>query len=266
MAKVDNSIIKVSGKFGKYVVTNGPKQGRVIRRRPNRKLVNEPEPFRKQASRAAVLNKLASEINRVVRYFHSDLLSSDLYQRLLSYFRNEPLDDRFMLLQILKGFEINTRYRFEKQSKVNVECKREGHQLKIELDVLEHLDPKGKFISYCYECLLVSWTAQEELPWHDRKFTSWVEIGGPKEGFDLKFTFPEGTQHWLLFMHIRGKAANEDTGFMSAQGMRVLEAGTMIDSDLELLAAREKEKKDRPIISTLKEKDTEERVGPRRLQ
>ncbi len=158
MAKLDDSVIKVRGKFGNYVVTNGSKQGRVLRRRPDRKFVNEPESFKKQASRAAVLNKLASQINRVISHFHKDLHPRDFYQRLLSYFRHEPLDNRFMLLQILKGFEVHTRYRFEKLGKVNMKIKGEGNQLQIALDVLDHLEHCEKYTSYCYEFLLINWT------------------------------------------------------------------------------------------------------------
>lgn len=130
---------------------------------------------------------------------------------------------------------------------------------------MEHLTHAEKYTSYCYECLLISWTGKDEHPWHDQQFTSWIDSHGPKEGFDLEFEFPEGTEQWLLFMHHRGKAANGDTGFMPAQGMNVVESGTMIPADLELLAAREKEKQQQPIISTRKEEDNVVRVKARGL-
>ena len=265
MAKVQDGIIKVRGKFGNYVVTNGIKQGPVLRRRPDRKLANESEPFKKQASRAAVLNKLASEINNVIRHFHADLRPRDLYQRLLGYLRKESSDNRFMLLQVLKGLEINTRYRFDKLGELNLDIKREGEQLEIALDVLEHLPNAVKYHSYCYELLLICWTRQDELPRHIRKFTKWIDSHGPKEGFDLQFKFPEGTTHWMLFIHHRGRSGNGDDEFMTGQGMKVLELGTMISSEQELLEARENEKKQQAKISTGKKEDNEERVEARKV-
>src|SRR5690242_7895396 len=96
------SIFDIRGKLGDEVFVKS-KYGTHVRRSPkggNRK--HEPA-FQQQIARTASLNRLASELNKVIGNYAGIMKSRDFYHDVLRKLRKEPSNNRFFLLYPLKG-------------------------------------------------------------------------------------------------------------------------------------------------------------------
>lgn len=262
MAKIENGVFKVSGTFGDHVITQGKKQGGVIRRRPKKTTKARSDSFNRQLSRTVFLNKLASQLNKLVHHYYPLLRPRDLYARLLGHLRKEPLDNRFLLLKILKGFEIHPRYQLNRLSIPKLEISQNEDILKIDLLAEGYQPDPEKFPAWCYELILACWTEGDEEPLHSRQYSDWIEARNRQAYFEFEFTLPAGTLHWLLLIHQRGRALNGDTELMALQGIRIVEAGTLLASDQELWLERD-QMKQQTKISALKEEEQVVRVKAR---
>ncbi len=239
MAKIESSFMRMRGRYGEHVFTHGTKQGSVLRKRPQINPEKLAEQFHLQSGRAAVLNQLASRINQVIGHFYRRIKPRDLYKRLLSHFRKEPSNNRFLLLHKLKKMEIHMRYRFDRLSRPTITTRTEENKLHIELKDLSHLADPKLFPEYCYEFLLLSWTNLDEMPWHDQQMTDWINARGPKQSFELSFEFPKGTEQWLLLLYHRGRKTEKEDDHFTGQGMKVLEAGSLLEADQKLMEERQ---------------------------
>ena len=114
MARLKPSFIKLSGKHGEDVHVDSNRYPRHLRKpaSPGTKR-NEPA-LKEQYTRTKYLNKLASEVNRMVQRCSDHLKPSTFYESLHRCFRKEPLNNRFLLLLQLRGMEVNPAYPLSK--------------------------------------------------------------------------------------------------------------------------------------------------------
>jgi len=239
MAKIRPGLITLSGKMGDEVYVHSLKYGRLIRRAPAPGLKREEAAFREQYNRTAFLNKLAGELNTIIRAYGGNLKSGDFYPNLLTRFRKEPLDNRFLLLLQLKGMDINRYYPFAKLGSCRTTVKEFKNKIAVSLEILSHPE-RGKYRANCYyyEVLLLSWTKSKEPATHTGKLSDWIRISGGKPLFEFLFPRPAATAHWLLCLRQRLGIDKREIESFAAEAMQIVDAGTFDKKDKALLKKR----------------------------
>src|SRR5688572_9018393 len=113
-------------------------------------------PFKGQYTHTSVINKLASDLNTIIEIYSGEFKRSGFYHRLQKLLRKEPAESRILLLNQLKGMEINPDYP-SKPGFHRVHVNRAKNKIIVNLDVLTHVGPK-KFASncYCYKVVLLT--------------------------------------------------------------------------------------------------------------
>src|SRR5687767_2252765 len=107
MSRVKKTIVQITGKFEDRLIVDSTAYG-IYARKLVKKGSKKNEPALKlQYRRTKFLNNLASEVNQVVTTFGSLIKFNNFYTSVLSRFRKEPLNNRFLLLQQLKGMELS---------------------------------------------------------------------------------------------------------------------------------------------------------------
>jgi hypothetical protein len=262
MAKVD-SIFPLKGKLGNFVFTNGAKLGPRVRPAPAKSPKLKNAEFRYQAQRAAHVNKLASEINHIIKYYHPQLKSSGLYGKMLSLFRKEILDNRFLQLRQLKGADINPVYKFNRMGSCTTDIQVKRKKLLVTIHTTTHptLKVPEMIGDYCYSLLLISWTSAGKQATHQQQFSDWIEMDGPQKIFDFEFQLPPGTAHWLLCLHQGLGAFDTDMDLLAWQGMEFHEVGTLLRKDLEILEQRNLPEERKPFIVEEKKQRVMAREG-----
>ncbi len=120
MARIRPGIVKVEGKVGDNILLRGGRYGPHMRKAVKPGTKRDEPALKKEYSRTGFLNNLASEINTAIKEHCAMLKSGRFYEMLLSRFRKEPLNNRLLLLQTLKGVEVNPVYPFERRT--SIEC------------------------------------------------------------------------------------------------------------------------------------------------
>ncbi|HEY9663663.1 MAG TPA: hypothetical protein V6C65_34880 [Allocoleopsis sp.] len=248
MAQAISAITKFRGIIDNLVFTNGDKLGPRVRKRPRVNVENNDVKFKEQSGRAIVVNKLASEINQVIRQRYATFKGSDFYQKLVRCFRRQSSDNRYMLLRQIVGMDIDPRYPMENQGKFTAKFIQEVHQLSVEMKTVEHPpNPLGeKCNQYRYKLLLLIWTGHGDGPLQQRQKTEWVPLEGPKNIFDFVFRFPEATAQWLLIIRSSLGLDGKENPTKPAQAVHIYEAGSLLEEDLRLvgvLSGNERAKK-----------------------
>jgi hypothetical protein len=235
MAKAISSLITLKGEVNGLLFTNGDKQGPRVRKMPVVNPENNDPKFKEQSARAAVLNKLASQINKIIRTHYEGYKKASFYQQLISCFRRQPSDNRYLLLRQLVGMDLDRRYRLEERGSFTSEISQEVHRLTVVMKTARHPPNfKEKSTDYRYELLLLSWTAHGEKPVEQRRRTAWIPLKGDKPTFDFEFPLPEETTQWLLFVRQCLGANEKESPVKPAQAIHIYEAGSLLDSDRQL--------------------------------
>src|SRR4029453_12835450 len=101
--------------------------------------------------RATYLNKLAGESNHIIAGYYPQFKGNDLYPRILSRFRREPLNNRFLLLRQLNEMPIHRGYPFEALGRCTTTFKRQGDIFRICLDTIHQPPDLYEADAYFYE-------------------------------------------------------------------------------------------------------------------
>jgi hypothetical protein len=239
MAKVDTPF-PMRGKVGKWVYTNGVKQGPRIKQAPRPSAKPKTAEYRYQSHRTANLNKLAAEINRLIGQYHELFKAKTLYPEMLKRFRNEISDNRFLLLEQLKGMDIHPEYKYDRMGNCNTTIDIKKNKLLFTLKTTTHprLDAPEGMDLYSYSILLLTWTAKPINASHQEVYTRWMETWGPHRSFNFEFDLPKGTLHWMLCLHQEVGIGKDDHQLAGYQGMMVHEVGSLVPADLEIIAQR----------------------------
>jgi hypothetical protein len=234
--------------------------------------IKKDEPGLKgQYSRTGFLNELASELNEIIKAYKNFIRPKEFYHNLLSRFRKEPENNRLLLLNRLKGMDINPRHPFLKISSVpGISVKVVADHIIVELEVNSHSRPRKPGANcYFFEVLILLWDdsgAPCEL--HSQK-TSWIYPENGYPVYDIKFPHPDGTSDWMVC--IRGSLGMNGYEYdeLGSQGMLVCEMGSFNKKSQKLLKERRKDIEDKRLSKrggTKKKAEEEIRVEPREVR
>lgn len=240
MAKAKAGLIGVEGKLGDHIFTSRKgRYGSYIRQvvKPGTKK-NEPA-LKQQYSRTGFLNALASDINTMIKAHYGNFKSGRFYENLQSRFRQEPENNRLLLLQQLKGMEINDAYPLSNHGLPVTDCIVRKTDLLVRLDVRRHpFSLTNNIDSYYYEVLAASWTKKEEPGDCERQYSEWVHTKDTLPVFDFVFERPAGAIHWMVCVRIRlGHNEVEEESFL-AEGIQIIASGSFDKREQEWLLAR----------------------------
>ena len=254
MAKVKPSIIKLKGKIDDKVIVDS-KFGAHVRNLPKKHKKKLSSKFKENMNRTGILNNIAGEITRWIKLYYNRLKSDDFYNRALKSFRKEPLNDRYILLQTLKKFEVNRDYPLDKLGECILEVKDEGDKIFVELEVKHHPRP-GKYKANCYynDLLLICWAKDGQQATAEKWPSDWISLKDEKPVFDFEFKKPLGATHWMLFHRQRLGINNStfDVNSLTGEDMNVAAIGSFDKDELTMVervyaeraAAIVKEKRD----------------------
>ena len=218
----------------------------------------------KHNSRTKQLNKLAGEINTIIgsKEYADHFKPRNFYHRLLKKFRQTPGNHRFVLLNQLKGMEINEINPLQKLGFFTTTVKKIKNSIEVSLQEITHpQDVLRDATAYYYDVILLFWEKSKQPAQHAMQGTHWMNIEDSKlHLFNFVFENTGDTTHWLLCLHqiLGNNGKREET--MKAEGMQILNVGSFDKKELALLKVEEEAAKPKPVV---KEKMKEvKRVGP----
>jgi len=214
------------------------------------------EPALKQNyTRAAVVNGLASNINRIFKATSAGNKHEEFYHKLLRLFLKQPSNNRFVLLDCMKGMDLHPRYTLVNlPGAQQVDVKANKQKFKVRLNVTYQPPQKDdRFNCYCYHLLLLTWNKRSTEAEYFKQSSQWIDSEGRKPGFTFFFKRNPGVVHWLLCLM---KQMGRSDKFVSVklQGMRIIEVGTFDIQDKALLKKIKADEK-KKIPSSLKKEE-----------
>jgi len=244
MGRVKKTIVQLTGKFDDKLIVDSAAYGMYVRTLVEEGSKKNEPALKLQYSRTKFLNNLASEVNQIVQTFGSLIKFRNFYTSVLSRFRKEPLNNRFLLLQQLKGMELSERYPRAKFGDCVITGKELKNIFRINLKVETHPYPlEHNADCYYYELLFATWAKGNKKPIGARMASDWILMKDPRPEFDFDFKLPPGTVHWMVCVRqILGvnKTVIEN---MEAEGLQIMEVGTRDKKDEAILIKRAAEPK-----------------------
>jgi hypothetical protein len=193
--------------------------------------------LKEQYTRTGSMNLLASELNYIIGAYSDNFKSKDFYHRMLSRFRKKPSDSRFLELYKLKGLEVHEGYPFNRLGQCRATVSKVKNKILVALAIQSH--PRVYTLQancYCYEVLLITWSARGERSSHERQFSEWIRLKGDLKEFDFLFApLKAGVTHWILCLRIRMGDNEEAIGAFPGEGMQVYDVGTFDAAEAALL-------------------------------
>ena len=261
MAKIKTGLIRPNGKLGDHVFIDS-KHGDIIRKAITPGLKKDEPELKKQFSRTGFLNKIASEINAVVQQYNRPFKDGQFYQSIQSRLRAEPENNRFLLLQQLKGLEVNPKYKLEKLLQAYITANYERKQLQLSIHIQRHPDP-GKYNAngYDLELLLVCWNKTTQPPITLKQLSPWISL--QEETSVIDFVFPQypGATQWMLILRVRLAVDGRYVPAFVAEGMQVVAVGSFDKKERMMWEKRLKEKNEKRNEVVHLEKKEEVREG-----
>ena len=256
MAKIKPGIVNIKGKWGDYVMVDSKAYGPHIRKAPAPGYKKNDPAFKQQFGRNTLLNGMAGELNRIAKIYGGNFKRSDFYQQVQSRLRKEQGTNRFILLSQLKGMEINPEYPLQKLGSNLLSVHTLKNKITVSVEVLAH--PKeGKHGANCYyyDVILLLWNKNKKDATHSNQLSEWINMYDELLKFKFSFAKTAGTQHWLLCIRQRLGIDEKEMEAFVAEGMQIIDCGTFIKKDLELLKKREAERKTKRVIKVVQKKE-----------
>jgi hypothetical protein len=239
MAKIKNSIMPLSGKVDDLVHINSKRYGKYVRKAVAKGSSKNNPVLKTQYDRNGVVNGLASEINTIIKNTADTLRPTKFYENLLKRLRKEPLDNRFMLLRTVIGMEVSDSYRLCKLGSQSVTVEALDDKFVVRVRVLAHPDAgKQEADGYFYEVLFVTWAKSNKPPVFSIQPSDWIDMKGGKPTFPFEFARDEGVVHWMVCLRLKLGLKQEEIGTMAAEGMAVVDVGSLDEGDLALVRER----------------------------
>jgi hypothetical protein len=213
--------------------------------------------------RAAFINKLASELNSIMRVHMGSFKGKDFYHRLLKKFRRESIDNRYLLLRQVEKMHIDKEYPKTEFGTFDYAVKAADKEISVDINTTGHFTASyaGENTCYRYEVLLITWS-RKKAPYHSRQACEWIDVPGPLPP-KLTFTFslPSPVSQWLLCVGHRSGKDHVLDPTEENRSMRILEAGSFEGKDLEVVSKPYLPKWQRKEKVELKEVDVWVKVG-----
>jgi hypothetical protein len=243
MAKIVPTNIKLSGRYGNDVHVQSNTFDPYVRKAPKTGTRKDEPAFKAQHSRTRTLNTLAGEITSIIDRYYPNFKRAELYRRILKHFRKEPLDHRCLLLQQLKGMEINEDYKFSWLGQSWVKLAGVKKKILVSLHVLMHPLPGTKEAnSYYFDLLLFTWDKSKKPAMIQRQMSEWVYLKNGEPEFEFEFDKPTGIKQWLLCVRIRLGINEKEIEANVAEGIQFADAGSFDKQDLALMENMKTEK------------------------
>ncbi len=235
MAKINRSIIQMSGKIDKDLeIVNSKTYGKHGRKPREKESENQEAVLGKNNRYTKLHNDIASEINKLMKKYGGLLKKSDFYSTIQQILMLTKSGNRYILLKSLCGQEINQLYPLDNISDYKLSIKEKKKELTLDLIINSH--PKIHRYhpnSHYYEFLFITWDKNSDESISSRIATRWISYEEVTPDFTFHFPYPSECIHWLLTMrHVLG----EDNKLMEtpvAEAMKIMEAGTRISSDFK---------------------------------
>ena len=269
MAKIKPSIVNLSGKYGENIIVNGSKNKAHTRPAAKAKSKKRLAVLKKTHSRNKPLNQLASELNTIVgmKQYAAGFKSRDFYHRMQKRFRKTQSNHRFILLNQLKGMEVNELNTLHSLGQLIIVAKPLKNKLLITLQVRAHPSKvkRGLSYSHCYyEVILICWNKTRQPATHKKMRSIWIDINSKLPILDFEFDTLAGTTHWLACVRQRlggGEKKIVPVETFAGEGMQLVEVGSYDKKELKLLAQEQKIVKPTPVRRN--DDDDMELVKPR---
>jgi hypothetical protein len=238
MAKQVKGAVQVQGKLGDNVFYE-TKYGRLVRKASKSGNRKEEPGLKEQYQRNKVLNPLASTINEMIREHCPQLKTGSFYSDVLSHFRKEPLNNRYLLLRQLAGMEVNKLMPYPTRIEQSVKVLQSPKKISLTVRIDKHPEyPKKEYNCYYVVAVLMSWYKKAH-PDMDVQMSEWTAVKGKLPEFEFTFPVYAGMEHWLMGLQVVAGLNQYAIGAQWAEGMKFIEAGTLNAADKKLLAERE---------------------------
>ncbi len=227
MAKINPGLVGITGKVGDSIITRRGRYGSHIRKvvRPGTK--KDEQALKEQYTRTASLNRLAAEVNAVMKELADDLKSSRFYVQLLSRFKKETSNNRLLLLRKLKGMDAHPTYPMAGYGLPDIRLITNRNELCVNLEILTHPICRVRGVNcYCFEVSLVTWDRTDNPPDCKRQYSDWVGITDDKPEFEFPFEKPDRAVHWILCIRLRFGVNNCPDKTFPAQAMQIVDTGS----------------------------------------
>jgi hypothetical protein len=236
MAKIKRGVNKLSGKLGDEVHVSGSRYAPHVRKAPKKSNKKAGMVLKEQYIRTGFMNQLAGELNHIITAYSDNFKTSNFYHRVLARFRKKPSDSRFLELYKLKGLEIHDDYPFNRLGQSKATVHKAKNKTVISLVALSHpRDYKLNANCYCFEILLITWSANKDKAVHEQQFSDWIKLKDDEKEFEFFFTKPPHATHWLLCLRKRLGSNEEVIGAFPGEGMQVYDVGTFDATEAALL-------------------------------
>lgn len=244
MAKVKRGIITLSGKIGNDVIVHGQHNSSYIRKAVQPGVKKDEPSLKRQYSRTAFLNKLASEINKAIEVNSDNFKSPRFYSDLQKRFRRESSNKRCLLLLQLKGMEIHPRYPLEKLGETMVNVKAVRNKALVTVKVQRHPN-KGVHNANCYyyEVLMMMWDKSKKAAKYKRQISDWVYMKAGKPVFEFEFQKPASVTHWLVCLRQRLGMDETLVESFEGEGMKIVDIGSFDKKEQALMNGHESDYK-----------------------
>ena len=264
MAKLKPSLIKISGKHGDDVHIDSKRYPAHIRRPVSTGTKRNEPAFKDQHVRTKYLNQLASEVNSIIQRSSDNLKPSRFYEELHKRFRKEPLNNRFLLLLQLREMEVNPAYPLSKLGTPLVNVRVLKNKIVVNLQVPYHpRTGKHKADCYDYQVMMITWGKEVD---YEKQFSNWIYMDSGHPEFDFEFDRKTDVRQWLLCLQLRLGIKEAPIGLLATTGMQIIDAGSFVKKDLEILKRRGKDQRTIKAAATAQQHPQEvKRVKPKRI-
>ena len=241
MAKMQRSIIKVQGTIDGNTYVDSARYGYHMRKAIGPQ-ENVSPAVKKENSRTAFINGVSAEIKNMFQKCSPLIFESDTYLHLNKLFRKEPLNSRFMFLQLLKNREVSSSYPLAKIDNSDFFAQLYDRLLIVHIK-MKAMPEEGenKADCYFYEMNLMYWTTQDAPGVIKRIRTYWKSINEKPRRFEFQFNFPENATHWMLCQRMVVGKNGASLGIMTYEGMRVVAFDTFAEEEYAILLQRNQE-------------------------
>jgi hypothetical protein len=246
MAKIIGQLFDLSGTLGNEVYVRMRNGKSYVRRRPRPGCKRNEPGVKQHYTRARRLNNLAGGINSILKTESGGLKHGEFYFELLSRFRKQTSDNRFLLLTSLSGMDIHPRYTLSGLTgDQEIMVKPGKKKINVTLTVKYHPRESPRTNCYCYEVLLLTWTQRAKTPGYSYRVSEWLYPDKDKLKFKFSFKNEGDIVHWMLCLK-KSMGFNDKHVSVKLEGMRIMQVGTYDKKDIALLkknAEEEKKKK-----------------------
>jgi hypothetical protein len=233
MAKTD-SLLNLTGTIASLTFVKSRAYGDHVRaKRGTYKKAKLNQGMKEGSARLKEANVPAKLFKDAIDPYRKDLIDGTMWQRLTSLFRRQLKDDGKVDFTRIVGFEIHSRYTFEKFMEVpSVEYRRvNSATLQIDLKYATHPSfTKTKYVDgYQLSVIAIYGDLKKKKSAKTKVFTSPViDLSAEAMGFQANLEIPRGAETFLLCVKLAGCEKGKVSNTHTTKGIRVIDAANVL--------------------------------------